>query len=327
MKKNTSYTLIFWMCLSILLYQMLSSLVEIKLGSLRIETPLWNTSLGRLLQEEWVGKIFNLFCAFFGCFLIHTLNVQIQWCERESYYPTLVYALSLGLFFLSKDASSFLLCSILWIEWFYVLLTHDGKKEDSCSVAFNLSLLLSIISLIDISALLFYPLLFVGIWKINVYSRKSILLSLIGLLLPIFYFGFTCWFLRDTSFFISHFQAFPNLITWQWEDSYFCYMVYTIFSLAFMGWISYLTRKGEIHHSLRIKKMLEYIIILFLVASSVVLIGARGKMSSIILIHILSSLVIGKFLSYEEDIPHKDVVLPVFVGLYIFLISLGIWMF
>lgn len=170
------------------------------------EAPLWN-KFCQILTIKEVAYLIGFLLTLGGAFLLQKSNYELGLIREKTLLP-----LFLNLFLISTNPKFFPLNPASFGVFFMIVamnfLFMGYHDRNARSLVYNLSLIISLGSLLWIHILWFIPLFWYGLYRFRMLTVRSFLASVVGVVTIYWFLLGWCVWTRD----FSPFAVFPSLI-------------------------------------------------------------------------------------------------------------------
>ncbi len=181
------------------------------------EVPLWN-AFCKVLTSKVGAYLMGFLLMMGGAFLLQKSNYELMLIREKSLLPFFlnILLISTNLNFLPLNPASF---GVFFLIVAISLLFPCYHSSDTRNAAFNISLILSLGSLLWIHILWFIPLFWYGLYSFRAFSFRTFLASLIGVVTIYWFVLGWCVWTRDFSVFSVFSSLFKiQLISTSYTD-------------------------------------------------------------------------------------------------------------
>lgn len=228
--------------------------------------PLYQLLIDGLLKlPMWFTAILSISLAIAQTLLLnHVLNKH-EVLYKSSYLPGLLYAILLAF---NKDVT--MLHPVLCFNFIFIFILDKllqlFKNPEPVASVFDCGLLIGISSLFYLPSIIYYLFFLVGIIVIRTFNAREFIISLIGFLLPFFFYAtYLYWYdglLPFAKTFLSHFGNFKLIYAFKVTPQLFFFSIFTGILLVW----SMLQMRGNYFKNAiktRLSQQLMFILLIF----------------------------------------------------------------
>lgn len=246
-----------------------------------------------LMSLPWVQPVLNTLCIVLTCSLLMRMDTQHRLYPTKSNlcFTTYILVACSNLTIASSDY--LLLYSLIMVLSIGALFDCYNLKEGHIPLIFNIFFLCSLVSLFDLTILIYIPILLFGIYRMRVMSFNTVIALLIGMALP--YLLYLFWtFYTDVPFVIAtkipmSLVAFDGFQPYEWVHLTYTSLLTLIAIFHSVG----TTRITKI----KTRLFLGYIIFLIVYSFAVYLFCTEEENISLGVFYLFSSFLIGRYFS------------------------------
>lgn len=253
------------------------------------------------MHITWVRPVVNAVCIILTGLLMIRIDSTHKLYPNKSSLCFAVYAFlfSTNITLASSDYLAFY--NLIAILTMGALFDSYNLKRGSVSLIFNIFFLIAAVSLFDLDALLYIPILWVGAFYMRVFGMKAVIASVIGTILPYVLYLFWCFYTDTLPAFMKLFDVKPSL-------SLVNLNLIQPYEWAHFGFSALITVPAVIHSmksnrftKIKTRAVINYLI-LFLLYSLVIYVFNSGQNSlPLAYCYLVASFLIGRYLTAEPS--------------------------